>query len=519
MAQSSAPSSLREYQVTDFRRGLDVKTSPLTLALSRGQNALRKADNMVYTSAGAATKRLDQQTLTNSSVGANVAVTGGWQFIHSNGNRYVLFGTDDGKVYKLNTNGTTTLLASGFTLGTRWYFTTYNDKAIICNRADVPKKWDGTTFGTLGGSPPATGGPVAVHGSRVFFADATNTSMLTGSALDDEEDYTSVNDAFAVNVSTNDGAHLVNLIPSIQDLVVIKSSRPYRLSGTSPTTFTIGNVVPTTGSVGSVSFQGACFALNDVWYSAPVGVITLSPVFYQFGALKESLASDLLDSYWNPNGTDPPPISLENLPACCMIYDGQQKQILTAVDSDGDGKNDLLLVYSFRTTGWSVWPDQGIASMWTVKNAVTGVNETYVGTYDGNVRVLNRPVSTNAIDGHARHLSALNAPGVIKSPRYLMLYLSEEGGYTVSVDTKFDFGAAGGQTYSVSLLGNSHLLGVNWVLGVDPLGAQAQLVKRVDLSGIGEFLEIGVRNQNAGEPFTWFGYQCFWRFRRQIRAA
>ena len=71
---------------------------------------------------------------------------------------------------------------------------------------------------------------------------------------------------------------------------------------------------------------------------------------------------------------------------------------------------------------------------------------------------------------------------------------------TVNITTRFDFGAGGGQTYIASLLGTSHTLGVNWVLGVDPLGSRSQVIKRVDLAGLGEYLELAVRNQALLRP-------------------
>mgnify|MGYP007082279706 CR=1 FL=1 len=67
------------------------------------------------------------------------------------------------------------------------------------------------------------------------------------------------------------------------------------------------------------------------------------------------------------------------------------------------------------------------------------------------------------------------------------------------------------------MLGATHTLGVNWVLGVDPLGAQTRVVKRMDLTGIGEFLEVGLANGNTREPFTWQGYEVMWRPRRLVR--
>ena len=357
---------------------------------------------------------------------------------------------------------------------------------------------------------------MAVHGNRVLFLDNTNKSTLTWSALNSEEDYTTAGNAGSVQINPNDGSDLIDLVPSINELILLKGSRPYRLQGTSPSTYAITNVVPTTGSKGAISTKGNIFAVNDVWFMADNGVLNLRTVLL-FGDLKASFSSDKISSYWEPlSGFT---ISLQNLNNCVAAYDSQWNRLYFAVDNDANAQNDLMLVFDLHTNAWSTWPSQSIASMWPVKNSSNGLLEMYAGGYDGHVRVLNRKVSTNAIDGEARHLSALNQPGIQKSPRHAFIYLKEDGNYNVTVDTKFDFGATGGQTYSVSVLGGSKTLGVDWTLGTDPLGARAQIVKRLDLSGVGEFLEVGVRNQNAGQAFTWYGYEVLWRPRRVVRSS
>lgn len=500
----------------EVSKGEDLKTSPLQLAIQRGQNSLRLAKNCVYTASGAVTKRFDRTILTTSSVGASVKITGGIRFTRSNGTSYDIFGTDDGRIILLNSDGTTTNQVTGLTTGTKWYFVVYNDLLIACNRADAPRKFDGTTWGTLGGSPPSTGGPVAIHGNRVFFADATQLSRLTWSALNNEEDYTTANDAGSVQISENDGSNLIDMVPGINELILLKGSRPYRLQGTSPSTFAITNVVPTTGSKGAISTKGNIFAVNDVWFLADNGVLNLRTVL-NFGDLKASYGSDRISPRFEPLSDDV--VTLQNLDDAVAVYDAQNNRIYWCVDSNGDDANDLILCLDLHTNGWSHWLVQPMASLWLVKNATNGIVEVYGGGYDGHIRVLNRDVSTNTIDGEARHLSALGQPGIQKSPRHAWFYFKEEGNYTVTIDTKFDFGATGGQTYTASLLAGTHTLGVDWVLGVDPLGAREQITRRIDLSGVGEFLEVGVRNQNAGEPFTWYGYEVLWRPRRAVRPS
>ena len=325
---------------------------------------------------------------------------------------------------------------------------------------------------------------------------------------------TAANDAGSAQVMRNDGSQLIGLVPSINELILLKGTRPYRLQGTAPSTYAITNIVPTTGSVGAVSFQANFFALNDVLYLSSAGITSLGTT-QQFGDLKERFLSDLISLYFTPN-TDFT-VSLNQLSAAVAIYDAQNSRFMWGVDVNGDAQNDTLLVFDTFTKGWSVWPSQSCASLWIARNASNGQEEVFMGGYDGFVRVLNRSASANTIDGSARHISHLNAPGIEKSPRHVFLYFSEEGNYSVIVDTKFDFGRSGGQTYTASLLAGSKTLGVDWTMGVDPLGRKDQIIKRIDLSGVGEFLEIGVRNTAAGQPFTWLGYEVLWRPRRLVR--
>jgi hypothetical protein len=516
--QGTFGQALQTYQVFNFKTGLDLKSSPLDLGVKPGQNAVILADNMVYTVTGGVTKRFGITRMTANSVG-NVAITGGVEFVKSDGNRYVVFGTNDGKNYRLDANGATTAILTGLTSGTKWYYAVYNDKLLIGNRADAPRKTaDASTVALLGGTPPAKGGPVVVHSNRVFWLDATagNKSVLTWSALNNEEDYTTANNAGSVTISANDGSDLVTMVPSINELILLKGNRPYRLQGTSPSTYSITNVVPTTGSKGAISPQGATFAVNDVWYGATNGLLNLRTVL-NFGDLKASFSSDRISPYWEADSAMT--LGLQSLVDSILCYDSQNNRMYYAVSSGASSQNDTVLVYDLRTNGWSVWQDVGVASMWPVYDTATGITHIYAGGYDGHVYKLNDSASTETIDGQVRHLSALSAPGVEKSPRHGFFYFAEQGDYSVFIDTKFDFGATGGQVYLASLLGGSHTLGVNWVLGTDALGAADQIVKRIDMAGTGEFLEVGVRNVNASEPFTLYGYEILWRPRRAVRSG
>lgn len=506
------------FRCFDFSGGLDVKSSPLKLSEPKFRNRMTRADHAVFTTSGAVTKRFATANYNTVSLGAAVGITGGIQFRHSNGTDFMLCGTNDGRLVQLNTDGTTANVKTGLTTGRRWAMDIYNDKVISVNGADVPRKWDGTTDAVLGGTPPATASNVKVHSNRVFMMEETLKSKLTWSALNNEEDYTSATNAGSMLVDPNNSFRLTGMVSaSKSELILTKTNSFYRLQGTQPSTYTNSNLIPAGAGTGGLSFQALLYALNDVWTMAADGIHQIRTVL-EFGDLKTAYASERINPYFQPN-TDFT-VSLNHLGLGVGVYDRANSRIYWSVDTDGDSKNDLMLVYDTSSVCWSVWPGIGAASMWIARNASTGVEEVLAGGYDGFVRRLNVPSgSSSTIAGHVRHISNLNAPGIEKSPRHLFVYAAEEGNYNITVDTKFDFGATGGQTYSVSLLGAAHTLGVNWVLGTDPLGAKAQIVKRLDLSGTGEYLEVGFQNLNANQPFTLQGYEAMWRPRRLIRRA
>ena len=511
-----ADRDLRKFAVSSFSGGLDVRTSPQTLASTpRYRNRLTLARGVAYFKTGGVSKRLDVATYNSSTIGASVAITGGFQLRLDNGTDLIIAGTDDGRVVKFASDGTTSNLTTGKTSGARWHFDKFANFATISNRLDAPMKYDGTTFGTLGGSPPSTGGPHVTHGNRTLFLDATNVRRLTWSALGDSEDFTSASNAGNVTVTGPNASPLVFLLSMTGELLLGHRDLITRLQGTSPSTYAITNALPAKVSAGGISPQGAAFGNNDAYWISGRGIHSLATT-QRFGDLVESFASERIDPYFTAN-TDFT-LSLNQLDKSVSCYDSQNNRLLFGVDTDGDGKNDTILVRDVYTGAWSVWPSMSCASLWTGYNGTRGV-DVFMGGYDGFVRRLNVSASTNAIDARFNHISDLGGPHIAKSLRHLYVYLGEEGAGTVTVTTNIDFGASGGQTYSVSLLGDSAVIGSTFIIGTSRLGARSQIIKRLNCSGVGEFWEIGFANQQAGQNFTVFAYEALWRPRRIIGRA
>lgn len=502
--------------MTDFSAGLDVRSSPQALASTpRYRNRVTLNRNTVHRTGGGITKRFDVATYNTAVItSATTAITGGFQLRHSDGTDYMVVGTNGGRIVRLNSDGTQSNLATGLTTGTRWYFDQFNDLAIICNRTDAPRSWDGTTFGTLAGSPPATGGPVVVHGNRALMLDSTNQRRLSWSILGDATDWTGAGSGNVI-VSGPVGSPLVGLLRMTSEVLLGHRDYVTRLQGTSPTTYAITNAVPAQVSTGVISPQGMIFSNNEARWLSSRGIHSLGTT-QRFGDLMESFASERIDPYFVRN-TDYT-VSLNQLSGAVACYDIQNNRDLFAVDTDNDGNNDTILVRDVYTGAWSVWPSMSCASLWTAYNGTNGY-EVFMGGYDGFVRRLNVRASTNTIGARFNHISDLGGPHLAKSLRHLYVYLSEEGVGTVTVTTNIDFGASGGQSYSVSTLGDSATLGSTFTIATSRLGNRSQIVRRLNVTGVGEFWEIGFANTQAGQNFTVYAYEALWRPRRVVGRA
>jgi hypothetical protein len=521
MATAALPGQLlKSYRVDTFVGGLDVKTTKLRLSRLKHGNRLTAASNMLLTTEGGVTKRFGKVAINTTTLGAAVQIKGGIQFRLSSGTDYQVVGTSDGRVVRINTDGTTANLATGKSTNTavRYRFAVYNDLLHITNGFDAPMTWDGTTFANMAGSPPATGRVVVMNGNRAFMTATAVPSRLYYSKLNNTLDWVGDDDAGFIDINPNDGGTIIDLVPAIQELVILKSNRVYRLQGIGPTTgFTVAdNLVPTVGSVGAISTQGAVFALNDVYYISELGLHNLTQT-QQFGDLKEAFLSERVETYFRLDFDNS--LLLEHLGRSVLAYDSQQNNLYLCADSiDAGGKNDTTLVYDLVLKAWTVWPNTAFCSLFTARNATTGAREVWAGGYDGFVYALNRSSgSTEAISGSVSHITDLHAPGVQKSLRYGFFYFSTEDIGTVQISTSFDFGAAGGQVYTVDLgVGLTLWDTATWDESLWDTSRRTGII-RLDLSGLGEVVETTVQNLESNQPFTWLGYEYFYRDRRRIR--
>lgn len=321
--------SLQKYTAFNFAGGLDIKSSPAKIALRKDQDRLLVSSNTVYEIDGGVSRRLDQDVYNdNGNLGASVAITGGIQYSKSDGTYQIVCGTTDGRLVRLLPDGTTSDLATGYTLGTRWSFCIYNDVLIACNGADTPKMYDGTTVSVLPGTPPATGYAPTVHRNRVWMLENVLKSKVSWSALNNEQDWTTSNNAGFVFVNPNDGQNCTGLLSLLDgELEVQKGNNFYRIQGA---TYDEISVVPVSAGsgIGGLAFQAFLQADNDAFFVSTSGIYSLAAT-QKFGDIRGAAISTRIEPYFQPHTEYTLLLSL--LGSSRAIYDRPNNRLLFSV--------------------------------------------------------------------------------------------------------------------------------------------------------------------------------------------
>jgi hypothetical protein len=553
-----AGQSVRQYACFDFSGGLDIVTSPVTLAnenTNGRRNRLTEATNIVYNVDGSVSKRWGFEQL--GPVIGNPTWPewlGGTNFVKSTGENFLVAAHGTGHLWFIQGTTYTDIYPSFTDRDRRYSFAVYQDTLFIANGADQPVMWTGTGLATtLGGGSPFHVKQFVVHGNRLFATDVQVPSRLYWSKLNNPLDWTGVDDAGFMDVNPNDGGVIKALVPSVQELAILKSYRPYRLQGIGPVTgYTVANsLTPAVGSLGSIGPTSAVFAGNDVWYVSTSGVHRLSATD-QFGDLTQGIVSTAIEPFFRqyvdylPYGVRYTPWressyqlqgdpygDLRNSPmlvhdyANDLLLVGQQGT--TTLAAPTTIACDRLLVYDLRLKTWAhwqildpTWGPQMLTCMFNSTHAdflpeiVVGSRGSIGAPYEtnGSLLSLRRGVtsdysvsinSTLPVTAHVAHISSLDAPGVRKCPRHLSLYfLPVTNSVTITVEIFYDLHTTADVTTSFDLL--------------TALSPESPIIKRVDLGQhLCDTMMVRLSNSGTAENFRWLGYEVLWSARRYIR--
>lgn len=182
---------------------------------------------------------------------------------------------------------------TGLTSGKMFQWVNFRGKAIGVNEgADNPQYWtDDSNKGDLGGTPPK-GNTIAEWANRIWIGgDSTNVALLTGSKLNESDDFSGAGTATGgVSQTVGDSKDpITGLVGFFDILLVGKRNAIYKVSGAPPTDGTSLSIKPlyskSADSVGFTSQWAITQIGNDILFLDGFDIKRLSGI-QEFGDIE-----------------------------------------------------------------------------------------------------------------------------------------------------------------------------------------------------------------------------------------
>lgn len=255
---------------------------------------------------------------------------------------------------KFDVTPTVTTLTSGLSTSDRWEFATMNDILWGVDGSDANIKWDATTLGTMGGTPP-TCQHIVVHKNFMFLAgnSSANRSRLYFSDIGSPESWPALN---FIDVGKGDGDAITGLQILNDQLAIYKDHSCWMLQGDSPTNFTLRKA---TDEAGTVSGKSTVISKNSA------GILDRNGYFFFDGA-RVVLASEKIQGTLAG-------LNQRQLQKVAAVW--YQKKIWIALPEGGPSQltNNVVIVFDTLRNAWTVF--RGINAsefvIWRQQNADT----------------------------------------------------------------------------------------------------------------------------------------------------
>ena len=237
------------FKIKNFLGGLNQSADESVLAVNQSRNAqnvdvssgtlktINGYSKYIATACPAAITRLMKFYKTNTSTGVTTS--------------YLLAATATAIYYW--TGSAWSALATSLTSGD-WDYLNYQisdtDVIIMGNGADVMKKWDGSTFANLGGTPPVAKS-IAIHAERLWATGVKSApnDIYYSDDLNPENWTIGAETAGVIYLPTWDGGVCLGVSNIFSDLVIFKTSSIWRVLGTYPSVYEVKQVYSATGAI------------------------------------------------------------------------------------------------------------------------------------------------------------------------------------------------------------------------------------------------------------------------------
>lgn len=364
------------------------------------------------------------------------------------------------------------------------------------------------------------------HLGRIWSNDKTNIDRLHYSGSFNHTQWQGLGDSGALDVGIGDGdpEGITAIFPTFKgEIFVAKRTKLYRVSGTSPESFTVSLV---TGGIGCISHNAiAAVDQDDMFFVSEKGVHSISATA-SFGDFSAAFVSADIQKTFVTN------FSRARLKYCKAAYNPEINSVAFAFTDTNLPNftqttldvNNCVWLYNVIQKAWYRWPDVPCSGLMVATDG--DKKRFYFGSHSGR---LIKAASGNAydIDYNGDPLGIkfivvtgqLNVDGSfynVKGFKRFILYYKPEGTHVINVSVKIDnvpLDDVNQLTFNETPLGV--LLGVDFILGVSELGSDIRLAPysrsidgygrsckvRIEQTGINQQVDIqglGIEFEAAG---------------------
>jgi len=486
---------LQPYPVLSFAGGLNTKSSLLFMD-REAKYALRRDEltlcaNWIRTASGGLVSRAGYAALNSTAISpgsGDAVIRDMFEWKHSNGTYYLMahagntIYTWDGSTW--NSIGTVSTTAN-----LRIHWCLFQDAAVGFAGTNDPMFYDGTTFGTLSGSPPTSATVCASWRNRIY---ALAGRTLHACALSNRNDWSTENNAGTLPIPIVRGGAGTGLYSFWDRLLVFTDNESFQVVGTSPPTW---DLLPINTVYGH---QGSPYAViaggNDVYYCDQAGVHSLYTTLVQSetGDVEWRYSSAKIEPTWQE-------IDAANLTNIVAVHDRRRNLIIFLANRLGTTNAEAFVgdYYHHDDEGkptWTQYSNFPFASAIESRSLQSGLSEVIFGGYDGKVyRHLDSHLDDDgtAIPLLAQYHTDLEVPAWEKTNRWMVLYAQAQSGTLLS-NISMDFGTRVLSQSTDLAQATGDLIGSTFTIGESALGTITFIPHHIGIPGFGRVLTINL---------------------------
>jgi len=404
------------------------------------QNETPYCKNVIFDELGSLVKRKGYQSIVNTPISTTEEVDGLYVFHEKDGSRHMI-AVVAGTLYEVNEdtgNYTVINYSDGVTpvddLTDTDYigFTTWGNRCYITNGVEPVMEYDGSTV-TKWGVSEQRGRYITAHKNMIFWAgDSSNPSAVYYSEIAPAAG--SPGAWGEINVQTDDGDQIMNIIKLQDNLVIFKSNSIHVLYGSNEDQFALREVQT---SVGTIAPKSVSNIMNRLFFLYRDGV-------YTFDGTNVQYISDKVRPTMN-NIADP---------GKCAGGWKNHKYYLSYSDGIAGSDIDKCMVYDILHESWTRFTNYPVNMFNNYDGSQDGqinINELYFGSAEqGEIYKVDEGYSDNGedieVEYRTKHFN-LDALEVIKTFRRIMVDNLTIGNFIMIYDV--DKGKKRGQ-FSIS---------------------------------------------------------------------